>query len=90
MYLKSALKCNSLDVIIGIKIPFLSFGYYWAGLLLTTVRYHELFDMDFAPNVMIAWFMLQNLSAMEWGLTEEWYIDNDIIIGKKNSTIQIK
>ena len=23
---------------------FLSFGYYWAGSLLTTVRYHELFD----------------------------------------------
>ena len=23
---------------------FVSFGYYWAGSLLTTVRYHELFD----------------------------------------------
>ena len=42
---KSALKCNSFDVAISIKIPFFfSFGYYWAGSLLTTVRYHELFD----------------------------------------------
>ena len=25
---------------------FLSFGYYWAGSLLTKVRYHELFDFE--------------------------------------------
>ena len=25
---------------------FLSFGYYWAGSLLITVRYHELFDNE--------------------------------------------
>ena len=42
IYLKPALKCDSFDIAIGIKIPF--FGYYWAGSLLTTVRYHELFD----------------------------------------------
>ena len=45
IYLKSALKFDSFDVGIGIKIPFFfSFGYYWAGSLLTTVRYHELFE----------------------------------------------
>ena len=45
IYLKSALKHDSFDATIGIKISFFkSFGYYWAGSLLTTVRYHELFD----------------------------------------------
>ena len=45
IYLKSALKCNSFDVAIDIKIQFFRiFGYYWAGSLLTTVRYPELFD----------------------------------------------
>ena len=42
IYLKSALKCDSFDV--AIDSIFYSFGYYWAGSLLTTVRYHELFD----------------------------------------------
>ena len=37
------LKC-SFDVTIGIKILFFYFGYYWAGSLLTTLPYHELFD----------------------------------------------
>ena len=43
--LKSALKSNSFDVAIGIKIPFfLEFWFLLAGALLTTVHYHELFE----------------------------------------------
>ena len=36
---KINIKCNSFDATI-----FQSYDFYWAGLLLTAVRYHELFD----------------------------------------------
>ena len=47
IYLKSASKYDSFDVIIGIKIPFFRVSVtIEPGLLslFTTVRYHELFD----------------------------------------------
>ena len=44
IYLKSVLKCDTFDLTIGTKFHFLEFGYYLAGSLLTTVRYHELFE----------------------------------------------
>ena len=46
IYLKSALKCDSFDVAIDIKIQF--FGVLVTiepGCSFTTVRYHELFDV---------------------------------------------
>ena len=45
IYLKSALKFDSFDVAIGIKIPFFRVSVtIEPGLSFTTVRYHELFD----------------------------------------------
>ena len=48
IFLKSALKCDSFDVGIGIKIPFLEFWLLLSRvaplLSRATVRYHELFD----------------------------------------------
>ena len=41
--LKSALKCDSFDVAIGIEMS-----------LLTTVRYHELFDSDEESTLALA------------------------------------
>ena len=46
IYLKSALKCDSFDVAIGIKIPFFRvLVSIEPGRSLITVRYHELFEM---------------------------------------------
>ena len=44
IYLKSALKFNSFDVAIGIKIPFFIVFVTITGSLLITVRQHELFE----------------------------------------------
>ena len=47
IYLKSALKCDSFDVAIDIKIQFFRvLVTIEPGSLLTTVRYHELFDYN--------------------------------------------
>ena len=44
VYLKSALKCNSFDVTIGIKIAFFRVSVTIEPGRSITVRYHELFD----------------------------------------------
>jgi hypothetical protein len=45
IYLKSALKSDSFDVSVGIKIPFSRVSVtIEPGRSLLTVRYHELFD----------------------------------------------
>ena len=44
IYLKSALKCDSFDVAIDIKIQF-----FWVLVTIEpdrSIRYHELFDME--------------------------------------------
>ena len=47
IYLKSALKCDSFDVAIGIKIPFFRvLVTIEPGRSLLLVRYHELFDHE--------------------------------------------
>ena len=46
IFLKSALKADSFDVSIGIKIPFFRVSVtIEPGRSLLTVRYHELFDI---------------------------------------------
>jgi hypothetical protein len=52
IYLKSALKSDSFDVSIGIKIPFSRVSVtIEPGRSLLTVRYHELFDkLKIAPH----------------------------------------
>ena len=54
IYLKSALKCDSIDVAIDIKIQFFRvLVTIEPDRSLTTVRYHELFDMI---TVSIRWY----------------------------------
>ena len=46
------MKFDPFDASISIKILILEFCYYWAGSLLTAVRYHKLFDQhnyEWAP-----------------------------------------
>ena len=51
IYLKSALKCDSFDVAIDIKIQFFRvLVTIELGSLLTTVCYHELFDWKLFMN----------------------------------------
>ena len=48
IYLKSTLKSDSFDVTIDIKIPFFRIlAIIEPGSLLTTVRYHKLFDNEY-------------------------------------------
>ena len=45
---------------------FYSFGYYWAGSLLTTVRYHELFDWWWFIVVLRKRKIVWLFSAIVW------------------------
>ena len=57
IYLKSALKCDSFDVPIGIKTPFFRVSNtIEPRRSLITVRYHELFDV---------WFIAVDTSRLE-------------------------
>ena len=56
IYLKSALKSDSFDVSIGIKIPFFRVSVtIEPGRSLLTVRYHELFDRSMGKLLLIHW-----------------------------------
>jgi hypothetical protein len=53
IYLKSALKSDSFDVSIGIKIPFFRVSVtIEPGRSLLTVRYHELFESNSNENFL--------------------------------------